>query len=129
MSTKDTLINVGLLAAGGVAVAAASGVYGKGSRNKNHQRSWTGLRVNFSKHSGTDGDTVSMAFKSLTGLAVELVPIGGSKASDVEILGITQSSKSPYLVRLEYRELNHDGEMTGPKKSIALDLIDHINVL
>ena len=32
MSTKDTLISYGLLAAGGVAIAAASGVYGKGSR-------------------------------------------------------------------------------------------------
>ena len=32
MSTKDNLITVGLLAAGGVAIAAASGVYGKGSR-------------------------------------------------------------------------------------------------
>jgi hypothetical protein len=32
MSTKDALINMGLLAAGGVAIAAASGVYGKGSR-------------------------------------------------------------------------------------------------
>ncbi len=32
MSAKDNLINVGLLAAGGVAIAAASGVYGKGSR-------------------------------------------------------------------------------------------------
>ena len=31
---KDTLISVGLLAAGGVAIAAASGVYGKGSRAK-----------------------------------------------------------------------------------------------
>jgi hypothetical protein len=29
---KDTLISVGLLAAGGVAIAAASGMYGKGSR-------------------------------------------------------------------------------------------------
>jgi hypothetical protein len=34
MSTKDTVLNVGLLAAGGVAIAAASGVYGKGSRAK-----------------------------------------------------------------------------------------------
>ena len=34
MSTKDTLVNLGLLAAGGVAIAAASGVYGKGSRAK-----------------------------------------------------------------------------------------------
>ncbi len=33
MGTKDTLINVGLLAAGGVAIAAASGAYGKGSRS------------------------------------------------------------------------------------------------
>lgn len=33
MSTKDNLINVGLLAAGGAAIAAASGVYGKGSRS------------------------------------------------------------------------------------------------
>ena len=32
MSTKDTLISVGLLAAGGAAIAAASGVYSKGSR-------------------------------------------------------------------------------------------------
>ena len=34
MDTKDTLISVGLLAAGGVAIAAASGVYSKGSRAK-----------------------------------------------------------------------------------------------
>ena len=34
MSTKDNLINVGLLAAGGVAIAAASGVYGEGSAAK-----------------------------------------------------------------------------------------------
>jgi hypothetical protein len=34
MSTKDTVLNVGLLAAGGVAIAAASGVYGKGSRSR-----------------------------------------------------------------------------------------------
>jgi hypothetical protein len=34
MSAKDTAINLGLLAAGGVAIAAASGVYGKGSRAK-----------------------------------------------------------------------------------------------
>jgi len=34
MSTKDTLLNVALLAAGGVTIAAASGVYGKGSRAK-----------------------------------------------------------------------------------------------
>jgi hypothetical protein len=32
MSTKDNLINVGLLAAGGVAIAAAAGVYSRGSR-------------------------------------------------------------------------------------------------
>ena len=32
MSTKDNLLNLGLLAAGGVAIAAASGVYSKGSR-------------------------------------------------------------------------------------------------
>jgi hypothetical protein len=32
MSTKDNLINMGLLAAGGVAIAAPSGVYSKGSR-------------------------------------------------------------------------------------------------
>jgi len=32
MGTKDNLINLGLLAAGGVAVAAAAGVYRKGSR-------------------------------------------------------------------------------------------------
>jgi hypothetical protein len=34
MSTKDNLLNLGLLAAGGAAIAAASGVYGKGSRAK-----------------------------------------------------------------------------------------------
>lgn len=34
MSAKDNLINVGLLAAGGVAIAAAAGVYSKGSRSK-----------------------------------------------------------------------------------------------
>jgi hypothetical protein len=32
MSTKDTLISAGLLAAGGVAIAAAAGVYSRGSR-------------------------------------------------------------------------------------------------
>ena len=32
MDTKDTLISVGLLAAGGVAIAAAAGVYSRGSR-------------------------------------------------------------------------------------------------
>lgn len=32
MGTKETLINVGLLAAGGAAIAVASGVSGRGSR-------------------------------------------------------------------------------------------------
>jgi hypothetical protein len=39
MSTKDNLINMGLLAAGGVAIAAASGVYSQGSRRENGSRS------------------------------------------------------------------------------------------
>lgn len=45
MNTKDSLINLGLLAAGGVAIAAASGAVGKGSR--------AGVNVNDMKNDDT----------------------------------------------------------------------------
>ena len=132
MSTKDTLMSVGLLAAGGVAIAAASGAYGKGSRakagNRNDMDWWTGVRVNFATSSGSDLDTVSTALGSLIGLRAALIRKGSSRAEDVRIEGFTQSPKSPYAVRMNYHRMNDNGEPVGKSLSIAMDLIDYINV-
>ena len=69
MSTKDAMISVGLLAAGGVAIAAASGVYGKGSRSKT---------LSFGEIQNGDKVTIAVRFGAQrTGTAVMRNSYGG----------------------------------------------------
>ena len=129
MSTKDTLTNLGLLVAGGAAIAMASRKRGpQGSSARSHgQGVWTGLKINLS-NDATDGDTASMVYGPLIGLNVSIYTVNG-QVQDAHVLGFgRQSPHKSDLMRLEFKNIDQDGEPKGSVKSLAFDLIESITV-
>ena len=128
MSTKDTLTNLGLLVAGGAAIAMASRKRGpQGSSARSHgQGAWTGLTINLS-NDGTDNETADMVYGPLVGLNVSIYTVNGQE-QDARVLGFDQSPHNFNLMRLKFRDIDQDGEPKGSVKSLAFDLIESITV-
>ena len=111
MSTKDNLLNLGLLAAGGVAIAAASGVYGHGSRNEGSKGSrattWEPKGDGFRRTDVHPGDEVELLYVKEINMYLPRIKCAGHAFYFDEALPLAKAKTEAgeaYKVQLAYND-------------------------